>query len=80
MEKTILATVQFIDISGGFWGFIGDDGEKWRAFPDDFPQELKQDGLRVEICANLLEDVVSFVMWGTEIDIISWSYVQPSDL
>ncbi len=71
MQETILATVQFIEIAGGFWVFLGDAGEKWRTVPVDFPDDLKQNGIRVKICAELFPDAPSFVMWGTEIDIIS---------
>jgi len=72
MQKTILATVQFIDLSGGFWAFLGENGEKWRPFPADFPEELKKNGLKLALSAELLPDAPSFIMWGTEIDIISY--------
>lgn len=72
MQKTIVVTTQFIPLAGGFWAFLGENGEKWRPFPPDFPQELKKDGIKLELSAELLPDAVSFVMWGEEIDIISY--------
>ena len=70
MKKTIIATTQFIEIATGFWAFVGENGEKWKPVPIDFPQELKKNGLKVKICAEMVENAFSFTMWGQEIDIV----------
>lgn len=70
MEVTIDGTVQYIDISGGFWGILDHEGKEWR--PAFMPEELQQEGLKVSVDAEVVEDAVSMYMWGTEIDIIDF--------
>ena len=64
---TIKGTVQHQPISGGFWGIIGDDGQKWK--PVNMPKALQKEGLKVEIEAEKATSVVSIFMWGTHIDV-----------
>lgn len=60
-------TVRFIDLEGGFYGIIGDDGSKYD--PVNLPNEFRQDSLRVKFKANIVENGVSVHMWGTVIEI-----------
>ncbi|MHC4956034.1 MAG: hypothetical protein ACYTGZ_19485 [Planctomycetota bacterium] len=55
-------TVNWVDLEGGFWGILGDDGKKYD--PVNLPGEFAVDGLRVVVAARVLEDGVHFHMWG----------------
>jgi hypothetical protein len=65
--KTIQGRTQFIDLAGGFWAIISEDGQKWR--PSEMPKPLQEPDLLVSVTAETFEDAVSFFMWGVEIDI-----------
>ena len=60
-------TVKFINLEGGFYGIIGDDGEHYD--PINLDQEFQEDGLRIHFEAKVHEDVASTHMWGTIVEI-----------
>lgn len=62
-------TVQYIELEGGFYGIVGDDGRQYD--PMDLDENLKEDGLRVHFRARAVNDVASIHMWGTVVDLIS---------
>jgi hypothetical protein len=66
----IKGKVTFEDIEGGFWGIIGDNGSKWVPVP--MPEQLKQDGARVQVNAEILKDTETVFMWGTPVRIKSY--------
>ncbi len=59
--------VRFIDLEGGFYGVIGDDGKNYD--PINLGQEFQEDGLRIRFEAKIREDIASTHMWGTLIEI-----------
>lgn len=61
-------TIQFIELEGGFYGIISDDGEQY--LPLNLPQEFEQDGLGVQFTLEVVEDHFSFFMWGVSVEII----------
>ncbi|UCD93026.1 MAG: hypothetical protein JSV43_03710 [Methanobacteriota archaeon] len=61
-------TVKFISLEGGFFGILGDDGEKYD--PINLDEEFQVDGLRVIFIAKICENQVSFHMWGTLVEIV----------
>jgi hypothetical protein len=61
----IVGTVRYQDINGGFWGIIADDAYPWR--PENMPQDLEKEGLRIRVWAVESEDDMSIFMWGTPI-------------
>jgi len=61
-------TIQYNDFEGGFYGILGDDGEKYN--PINLPIEFKEDGIRVKYNLNTLENQSSIQMWGTIVEII----------
>jgi hypothetical protein len=63
----IKGTVKYQDLSGGFWGIIGQQGEHWK--PVKMPKKLQKEGLKVEIEAQKATNVFSVFMWGTAIQI-----------
>lgn len=69
-QFTIIGKVVFESLEGGFWGIVDENGGQW--LPVDFPAGLKKKGLRVQIIARERDDVVSFLMWGTPVRILSY--------
>ncbi len=67
METT--GTVQYIELEGGFYGIVADDGRRFD--PTNLDESFKEDGLRVHLRGRVLEDAVSIRMWGTIIEIVS---------
>lgn len=61
-------TVRFIDLEGGFYGIIGDDGKKYD--PINLSREFQIDGLPVHFEAKVRDDVATIRMWGTPIEIL----------
>ena len=68
-RRTVTAngTVTYIDIEGGFYGIIAEDG--MNCLPANLPEEYRIDGLSVRFSADLEEDVVGFPMWGIPVNI-----------
>ena len=60
-------TVKFIDLEGGFYGIVGDDGKKYD--PTNLGQQFREDGLRIRFEAKIRRDVASIHMWGMIVDI-----------
>jgi hypothetical protein len=60
-------TVRFQEMEGGFWGIIGDDGNKYD--PMGLSPEFQKDGLRVRFEATPETDMMSTHMWGTMINL-----------
>lgn len=57
--------VRFIDLEGGFFGIIGDDGKRY--FPANLPAEFKVDGKTVSFSAHEGTEVTNTAMWGIPI-------------
>ncbi|MCA1915874.1 cache domain-containing protein [Methanospirillum hungatei] len=68
-EITSYGTITYIDLEGGFYGFIAQDGAQY--LPLDLPDEYKQDGLHVDITGVIDPDVVTIQMWGQPLRILS---------
>ncbi|HOI13060.1 MAG TPA: DUF333 domain-containing protein [Methanoculleus sp.] len=61
-------TVTYVDLEGGFYGIVADDGERY--LPVDLPAEYRQDGLRVAFVVDIMEDTATIQQWGTPVEII----------
>lgn len=57
-----VGTVKFVELEGGFWGIIGNDGKHYD--PINLSDEFKVENLRVYFEYKIVEDQVSFHMWG----------------
>lgn len=68
-EITVKGTVEHVELEGGFWGVIGDDGKRYDVV--NLPKEFQQQGLRVEFVGRLRPGRVSFHMWGVIVEVIS---------
>ena len=61
-------TIVFVDLEGGFYGIVADDGEHY--LPTDLPAECRQDGLRVAFVVDIMEDTATLQQWGTPVEIV----------
>ncbi len=63
-RRTVLAnaTVTYIDLEGGFYGLVTDDGRNY--LPGNLPAEYRQDGLSVQFSADVQDDAAGIQMWG----------------
>ncbi|MHC4260864.1 MAG: hypothetical protein ACYSTF_10720 [Planctomycetota bacterium] len=70
-------TVRYIDLEGGFFGIVGDNGVHYE--PHNLPPEFAVDGLRV-IFRAVGEDRVQCIipMWGKIVRIIWIERLQPT--
>jgi hypothetical protein len=68
--QEVTGTVRHIDVEGGFYGIVTDDGKKLD--PVNLPQEFQKDGLRIQARVEPLKDRVSIRMWGTPVRIIEF--------
>ena len=64
----ISGTVRYVSVEGGFYGIIGEGGEKYD--PMNLSQEFAVEGLRVKVQAQVMKGVASIRMWGNIIKII----------
>jgi len=64
---TLKGTVVYVDLEGGFYGIVGDDGNKYD--PVNLNSEFRKDSLRVAFNYKKVPEQASFHMWGTIIEI-----------
>ena len=60
--------VKYIDLEGGFYGIVSNDGGHFD--PINLPSEFMNDGLQINFEVKILQDQVSFHMWGTLVEIL----------
>jgi hypothetical protein len=63
----ITGKVTFVDLSGGFWGIEGDDGQKYNPL-DSLPSSYRKKGLRVKAEVSPAK-AFSIFMWGRNVNI-----------
>ena len=63
-------TIRHIDLEGGFWGIVADDGKQYD--PLNLDAAYRRDGLRVRVEA-IPRQRFGTHMWGTYIEILSIS-------
>ncbi len=72
-KQTMTGTIQYIDLEGGFFGIVADDGAKYlpinldEAFQDE---AFQKDGMRVRFEAEPV-DVMTIYQWGTPVRLLS---------
>ena len=63
--KEISGTVEWIDLSGGFFGIVGDDGKKY--FPvDGLPAQARTQGIHIRAKAQSVNSI-NIYMWGNTV-------------
>lgn len=70
-------TVRFLDVEGGFYGVLGDGGERY--LPLTMPQDFQKDGLRVRFTAKLRSDISTVFQWGTVVEILEISVLKQGE-
>ncbi len=65
---SMTGTIKFIDIEGGFYGFLADNGERY--FPVNLDQQYKVNNMKVRIEGKIRKNVMTTVMWGTPLEIL----------
>jgi hypothetical protein len=63
--QTIKGKLSYQDISGGFWGIIGDDGERYRPV-EGVPEAFRKEGLQVTAEVEPYTGF-SIFMWGQDV-------------
>jgi hypothetical protein len=66
-RRHIAGTVRYIDLEGGFFGIVGEDGKHYE--PANLPEAFQEDGLQVEVEAVMLRHTISVRQWGQAIAI-----------
>ncbi len=61
-------TVRYVDLEGGFYGIVADDGVRY--LPDSLDEAFREDGVRVRFRLQLREDAVTAQMWGTPVTVV----------
>jgi hypothetical protein len=73
-KQMITGTVRYLHLEGGFYGLVGDNGEKYD--PVNLPEEYKKDGLRVKFQVREKKDMVGIHMWGKIVEIVKIERLQ----
>ena len=55
-------TVRYLNLEGGFWGIIADNGQK--ILPKNLPQEYRKDGIRLSFSAQEITGMMTIQQWG----------------
>jgi hypothetical protein len=72
-KQSIRASMHYQDIGLGFWGMIDEQGGHW--LPQNCPEALQQEGLRIEAEIQVLKGGVSAMMWGKTVKILNFEYL-----
>ncbi|RMF08650.1 MAG: hypothetical protein D6762_05190 [Candidatus Neomarinimicrobiota bacterium] len=67
-------TVHYLDLEGGFYGIITDDGD--HLDPRNLPASYQIDSLRVQFKAETVPGAVTVHMWGRVVDLL---WIRPLD-
>ncbi len=63
----ITGATTFVDVEGGFWGILGDDGIPYHPV-NGFPEAFQVESLRIKASVKPY-DGVSVFMWGKLIEV-----------
>jgi len=67
-EQMITGTVRYLDLEGGFYALVADNGQKYD--PINLPEEYKKDGLRVKFHVKEEKAMVGIHMWGKIVHVV----------
>jgi hypothetical protein len=60
-------TIRYVDLEGGFYGLVAEDGTKYD--PTPLPESLRVDGLQVRFRVKK-KDAMTTRMWGTPVELL----------
>lgn len=66
-NKSFQGTVKYVELEGGFYGIVTENGEKYD--PLNLPENYQEDGLQVRVEYEFADEQVGFHMWGKIIKI-----------
>ena len=61
-------TLKFIELEGGFYGFYGDNGERF--LPLDLKANFKKNGAKVKLYGLVDNNIMTFQQWGSPFKVI----------
>jgi len=72
-EISFTATVKYMQMEGGFYGFLTEDGQRW--LPMNLKGKFKKNGAVVRVLGHELKNIMTIQQWGkpfsiTEIKLI----------
>lgn len=67
-ERMMTGTVRYIDLEGGFYGLVADNGQRYD--PINLPRKYAIDGLRIRFQVKEKKKMSGFHMWGKIVEII----------
>lgn len=67
MSMEIKGKVTYVDLSGGFWGIEGEDGQQYNPV-GSLPRSLQKEGLSIKAKVKPAQSF-SIFMWGRNVDI-----------
>jgi len=65
---TMTGTITYIDLEGGFYGFVSGNGDRY--FPINLDQQYRVNNTKVRIKGKIRENVMTTIMWGTPLEIL----------
>ena len=75
-SQVITATVTFIDLEGGFYGLMTEDGKK--LLPSNLPREFHTDGTVIQFHAMPVKDMQTIQQWGVLVELKDVKLVKSS--
>ncbi len=68
-------TLTYYSFEGGFYGFHGDNGERFLPFGLD--KSMQQDGAKVKIYGHVMKDVMTTQQWGEPFKVYKAELLEP---
>ena len=65
----ITGTITFVEVEGGFWGILGDQGVPFHPV-NGIPKDFQEESLRVSAEVKPYSGVSNF-MWGRLVELVS---------
>lgn len=63
-----VGTIRYIQIEGGFYGLVADDGTQY--LPQNLEERFREDGLQVRFRGETVDGVATIQMWGTPLRLL----------
>ncbi len=71
---SITGRVHFVDIEGGFWGIVAENGRCYD--PINLPARLQREGLRARFTLRALRNQFNSHMWGMMVNIVGYNLTE----
>jgi hypothetical protein len=74
MSKILTGTIEYKDMGTGAWALVADNGETYEL--RNAHKDLQQNGQKVKIEGKIRNDVMSFAMIGTVLEVTSFEVLE----